>query len=83
MRKKIITLFGIKFIDANKTLISNVSAVDSNIFYLNNFWWLLTNIDSSNSGDHCSELHAFYSEDLFTNEWKPHLKNPLVFHLNF
>ena len=62
-----------------KTLISNVSAVDSNIFYLNNYWWLLTNIDSSNSGDHCSELHAFYSEDLFTNEWKPHLKNPLVF----
>ena len=62
-----------------KTLISNVSAVDSNIFYLNNYWWLLTNIDSSNSGDHCSELHAFYSEDLLTNEWKPHLKNPLVF----
>ena len=31
----------------HKTLIKDVSAVDSNIFLFKDRWWLLTNIDSS------------------------------------
>tara|TARA_B100001175_G_scaffold271449_1_gene244158 strand:+ start:17074 stop:18693 length:1620 start_codon:yes stop_codon:yes gene_type:complete len=62
-----------------KVLINNISAVDSNIFKLNNKWWILTNIDTSNSGEHCSELHAFYSENLISNNWTSHPKNPLIF----
>ena len=62
-----------------KVLINNVSAVDSNIFTLNNKWWILTNIDTSNSGEHCSELHAFYSDNLISNNWTSHPKNPLIF----
>lgn len=60
-------------------LIPNVSAVDSNIFRLKNKWWILTNIDSSDSGEHCSELHAFYSTDLKSRDWKSHPMNPLIF----
>ncbi len=62
-----------------KILINNVIAVDSNIFKLNNKWWILTNIDSSDSGEFCSELHAFYSENLISNNWTSHPKNPLIF----
>ena len=46
---------------------------------INNKWWILTNIDTSSSGEHCSELHAFYSDNLITNNWTPHPKNPLIF----
>ncbi len=60
-------------------LIPNVSAVDSNIFRLKNKWWILTNVDSSDSGEHCSELHAFHSDNLISNEWKSHPMNPLIF----
>ena len=63
----------------NKVLISNKAAVDSNLFKLNNKWWLLTNIDSSDSGEYCSELHAYYSNNLESNNWIPHKKNPLIF----
>ena len=55
--------------ELEKTLIKDVSAVDSNIFEFNEKWWMLTNIDSSDSGEHCSELHLFYSSDLRAN-WK-------------
>ena len=64
--------------ELEKTLIKDVSAVDSNIFEFNEKWWMLTNIDSSNSGEHCSELHLFYSSDLRAN-WKPHPLNPIIF----
>ena len=35
----------------HKTLIKDVSAVDTNIFFFNDRWWLLTTIDSSEIGD--------------------------------
>lgn len=62
-----------------KVLLSNVSAVDTNIFKLDNKWWMLTNIDSSNSGEYCSELHLFYSNTLFSDNWNPHPMNPIIF----
>ena len=60
-------------------LISDVSAVDTNIFRKNGKWWLLTNIDSSNIGDHDSELHIYFSESLFSGNWIPHPLNPIIF----
>ena len=64
--------------ELDKTLMKDVSAVDSNIFEFNKKWWMLTNIDSSDSGEHCSELHLFYSNDLKSN-WKSHPLNPIIF----
>jgi hypothetical protein len=61
-----------------KTLIKDISASDTNIFYLNNKWWMLTNIDTGNLGDHCSELHLFFSDSLDDN-WSPHPLNPIFF----
>tara|TARA_Y100000591_G_scaffold280814_1_gene260222 strand:+ start:1733 stop:3355 length:1623 start_codon:yes stop_codon:yes gene_type:complete len=62
-----------------KVLMSGVSAVDSNIFRLHGKWWMLTNIDTSNTGEHCSELHLFFSKDLLDDIWHPHPLNPIIF----
>lgn len=62
-----------------KTLIKDVSAVDTNIFFFEDKWWLLTNIDSAEIGDLCSELHVFYSDAFDSDTWTPHAKNPVIF----
>jgi len=61
------------------TLIKDVSASDTNIFYKNDKWWLLTNICSSKLEDHNSELHVFSSDDLLSDTWQSHPKNPVIF----
>tara|TARA_X000000950_G_scaffold271015_1_gene351541 strand:+ start:48 stop:1727 length:1680 start_codon:yes stop_codon:yes gene_type:complete len=63
----------------HKILISDVSAVDTNIFKFNNKYWLFTNLDTSNSNDHSSELHIFYADNIESSEWKPHALNPVIF----
>jgi hypothetical protein len=63
----------------HKTLIKDVSAVDTNIFFFKDRWWLLTNIDSSETGELCSELHIFYSDAFDSDAWTPHAKNPVIF----
>jgi hypothetical protein len=61
-----------------KTLLSDVSAVDTMIFYWENKWWMLTNIDPSNTREHCSELYIFYSDNPIQGEWLPHSRNPIL-----
>jgi hypothetical protein len=63
----------------HKTLIKDVAAVDTNIFFSKGRWWLLTTIDSSGIGDLCSELHVFYSDAFDSGAWTPHAKNPVIF----
>jgi hypothetical protein len=63
----------------HKTLMKDVSAVDTNIFFFKDRWWLLTTIDSSEIGDFCSELHVFYSDAFDSDAWTPHAKNPVIF----
>jgi hypothetical protein len=63
----------------HKTLIKDVSAVDTNIFFFEDRWWLLTTIDSSEIGEVCSELHVFYSDAFDSDAWTPHAKNPVIF----
>ena len=63
----------------HKILINNISAVDTNIIKHNNKYWLFTNKDSSSIGDHSSELHIFYADDLESSIWKPHSLNPVIF----
>ena len=62
-----------------KTLISNVSAVDTNIFYKNNRWWLFTTLSNSPIKDHASQLHIFSCENLLSDKWEPHKRNPVIF----
>lgn len=61
------------------TAMTGVSAVDSLIFPHNEHWWLLTNIDSSDVGDHGSELHIFFADQPLTAAWQSHPGNPVIF----
>ena len=62
------------------TLMKNISSADTLIFKHNKFWFMLTNKCSSNLRDFNSELHIFYSDNLFSNDWKPISSgNPVIF----
>jgi len=63
----------------HKILMSNVRAVDTSIFRANNKWWMLTNLDSSDVGEHGSELHLFHADSFDSSEWTAHPQNPVVF----
>ena len=63
----------------HKILIKDISAADTNIFFFKDKWWLMSNIDSSEIGDHNSELHVFYSDAFDSDAWTPHANNPVIF----
>jgi hypothetical protein len=65
--------------ELEKILLKDISAGDTTIFYRNNKWWMLTNICSAGLGDHTSELHVFWNDDLLSDKWHPHPKNPVIF----
>jgi hypothetical protein len=62
----------------SKVLMSNVSAVDTMIFERDGLWWLITNIDPTNTGGYGSELFIFYSDNPLGEEWHSHPQNPVV-----
>ncbi len=62
------------------TLMESVSAVDTIIIKKEDIWFLLTNICSANIQNYSSELHIFYSDELFSNNWTPIKQtNPVKF----
>ena len=65
----------------HKTIKKNLQAVDSMIFYKNNFWWLLTNI-SYNRNSNFSHLDIFYSDNPLSDNWTSHKMNPIIFDVN-
>lgn len=62
-----------------EVLIKDINAVDTNIFYQDDRWWLLTNVSSQSPNYHESELHIFYSSTLISGTWSSHKSNPVVF----
>lgn len=68
--------------ELKEILMKNVSAADTSIIKFNGKYWMFTNIDSSKTGDHSSELHIFYSNNLISKDWKPHKNNPIIFDSN-
>ena len=63
----------------HKTIMKDVSAIDTAIFPYGDKWWMFTNLDKSPLEDLTSQLHIFYGSDPFTENWIPHDKNPIVF----
>ncbi len=59
------------------TLMRDVSAVDTMLFEHEGRWWMLTNIDRTESDDHCAELWVFHSDSPLSTEWKSHPANPV------
>lgn len=61
-----------------KTIFKDISAADTTIFEKDGLWWLFTNIDPVNSGDHCVELFIYYSDNPLSDQWTSHPKNPVI-----
>jgi hypothetical protein len=61
-----------------KTLMRGVSAADTMRFERGGRWWMLTNIDEAETGDHCSELYLFSAASLLSSDWRAHPQNPLL-----
>lgn len=59
-----------------KTIMKNVSAVDTMLFEMNGKWRMLTNIDPERWGDHSLELRVFSAKSPLDEEWVPHPGNP-------
>ena len=64
--------------ELEKVLKDSIDASDTMVFYHNNLWWMMTNVDELFLGDHNYQLNIYYSEDLLSDAWKPHKKNPIL-----
>ena len=51
-------------------LMQDLSATDTMIINKDSKWYMLTNICSARCGDHHSELHVFYSDNLRSSDWQ-------------
>ncbi|MCC9624386.1 hypothetical protein LPB41_22105 [Thalassospira sp. MA62] len=65
--------------ELHTTIMKDVSASDSVIFFHEDRWWLLTNIDESPVGDFNSQLHVFSNSTPLSDDWTPHQGNPVIF----
>jgi hypothetical protein len=63
----------------HRILMKEVRAADTVLFKHEGRWWMLTGIDTSESGDFCSELHVFYADAFDSSNWTPHPMNPVIF----
>lgn len=64
--------------ELDRTLMQDVSAVDTIMFEHGGKWWMLTNIDRTDNGDHNDELFAFHASSPLSTDWTPHALNPVV-----
>jgi len=61
-----------------KIILSDIYAADTMLFEQDGRWWMLTNVDPFGTGDHGSELWAFYADSPLSTEWTPHEQNPVL-----
>ena len=51
-------------------LMENISAVDTTLVHISNKWWLFTAMAENEAAAPNVELFLFYTDDLFSGEWK-------------
>jgi hypothetical protein len=61
-----------------KTLLKDVYAVDTTVYFYQGKWWLFTNIREQEGESSNEDLFLFYSDDLQHGRWKAHPGNPVV-----
>jgi hypothetical protein len=60
------------------SLMNNVRAVDTTLFFHLGKWWLFTGLTENAGASPEVELFLFYSDTLFTTAWKSHPLNPVI-----
>lgn len=61
-----------------KTLLNDIKAYDSTLFYKDHKWWIFANVVPHESVSSYEELCLFYSDDLLSGIWNSHPLNPIV-----
>lgn len=68
--------------ELQNTLMENVFAVDTTVHFYDGKFWMFCNMRENVGASHLDELFIFYSDDLQSNNWKPHAMNPVVSDVN-
>lgn len=61
-----------------KVIMSNVVAVDTTIYKEDDTYWLFTSLKQHYGQSKHVELYLFSSNNLITDQWKPHPLNPII-----
>jgi len=60
-------------------LIKNIRAVDTNIFFKNKKWWLITNSNLKTNKDYQDQMYLFSNDNPLSSDWKNNTLNPILF----
>ena len=55
----------------------NISAADTMLFEKDSKWWMFTNTQAPDEGEHCLELSIFSANSPIEENWKSHPLNPV------
>lgn len=61
-----------------KTLMDDVVAADTTLFFHDGKWWMFTTIDDGVHGSNDDELYLFYADSHDSTNWTAHPMNPVV-----
>jgi hypothetical protein len=61
-----------------KTLMKNITAVDTTLLHYGSKWWLFTAVAENEAAAPNVELFLYYSDDPFSEQWNAHPQNPIV-----
>ena len=64
--------------ELEKTLMSNLQAVDVTILKKKDRYWMFANIRENNGASTLDELFLFSSKELKSDQWQPHSQNPII-----
>lgn len=59
-------------------LMEDIRLLDAVWIYHNNLYWIFANKIEDFEYDNNEKLYAYYATDLFSTNWQPHSKNPIV-----
>jgi hypothetical protein len=61
----------------HSVLMDDVSAADTLLFEHGDRWWMLTNMDVTETGDYCTELSIYWADNPLSDKWTAHPMNPV------
>lgn len=63
--------------ELDHVMLDNIDAADTTPFFHKGSWYLFAAIKNKQSKKYGNELHIFTSENLFSQQWRPHPQNPV------
>jgi hypothetical protein len=61
-----------------KTLLDDIVAVDTTLFYHEDRWWMFVNLAQKDGVSLNDELYIYYCDDFLKDNWTPHTQNPVI-----